>query len=201
MGDATNDTLDGGSGDNDIDTSQGDSNCVQVSMSYSAVEPVSQADTVLFAFPDPSTARVMTGALPTATAPINLDGGPGDDTILGSLGRDYLSGDDGNDVLNGRDGNDGLLGGSGDDSLDGGNDSDHLSGGDGRDTLQGGSGVDVLSSGPGRDLLFAFPAGAAYGSVAPDFFLEEPPNGDSDIIDVGPIPEHFAEDNTFHPDH
>ncbi|MBV8685105.1 MAG: hypothetical protein JOZ90_02445 [Alphaproteobacteria bacterium] len=64
-----------------------------------------------------------------------LDGGGGDDVLLGDAGRDRLLGGDGND---------GLVGGAGDDRLYGGAGDDLLRGEDGRDFLQGGAGADTF---------------------------------------------------------
>lgn len=64
-----------------------------------------------------------------------VDGGGGNDIILGSNGADTLLGGAGNDLLLGRDGDDLLLGGDGDDVL---------GGGSGIDGLDGGAGVNVV---------------------------------------------------------
>jgi Ca2+-binding RTX toxin-like protein len=65
-----------------------------------------------------------------------LDGGRGDDVLIGSAKSDLLLGGDGNDRLFGLDGIDVLSGGRGKDYLDGGLDSspDVYDGGAGRDT-------------------------------------------------------------------
>lgn len=65
----------------------------------------------------------------------SYDGGPGDDTIVGSGGPDTITGADGNDVLSGAGGGDTIIGGNGDDLL---------SGGVGVDTLTGGAGNDIF---------------------------------------------------------
>jgi serralysin len=121
---------------------------------------------------------VVTGTVPTATATGNdtLDGGNGNDAILGLAGNDTLNGANGNDVLDGGGGNDRLvggngndmlfgsfgmdtlIGGNGEDSLDGGAGNDDLNGGNGKDTVNGGTGDDDLTGGNGPD-LFVFNAG------------------------------------------
>jgi len=58
--------------------------------------------------------------LPTGLAGVTLNGGPGDDLLIGSRGADSLFGGDGDDTLRGADGNDTLDGGLGADTLDGG---------------------------------------------------------------------------------
>ncbi len=62
--------------------------------------------------------------------PVLIDGGSGDDTLLGGRSSNVLVGGDGNDIL---------FGGSGDDILIGGNGNDLLWGGGGQDVLIGGS--------------------------------------------------------------
>ncbi len=104
---------------------------------------------------------------------LDLDGGDGDDLLVGAEGIDVCRGGDGDDILVGGDGNDILLGGedndlvlggAGDDLLDGGggNDSlragtgdDNLSGGDGNDSMHGGRGQDTADGGAGRDRAMA----------------------------------------------
>ena len=92
--------------------------------------------------------------------PVTLNGGAGNDTLLGNdvgdvlngnAGNDSLVGGSGNDTLIGGDGNDTLIGHAGDDSLDGGAGADIAVGGLGNDTVLGGSGRDLLIGGYGRD--------------------------------------------------
>jgi Ca2+-binding RTX toxin-like protein len=82
-----------------------------------------------------------------------LNGGAGNDTIVGYATDDIIFGGDGNDQLSGRAGNDVLQGENGDDSLIGEGGHDTLLGGAGNDTLQGGEGDDVLDGGAGNDTL------------------------------------------------
>ena len=64
----------------------------------------------------------------------SLDGGEGDDTLIGLSNTDFLRGDQGNDNLYGGDNDDGLDGGPGNDFLDGGPGEDRADGGPGVDT-------------------------------------------------------------------
>jgi Ca2+-binding RTX toxin-like protein len=64
----------------------------------------------------------------------SIDGGEGDDTLIGLSNVDYLRGEEGDDTLNGGDNADGLDGGPGNDILDGGSGEDQADGGPGRDT-------------------------------------------------------------------
>ncbi|HAB11838.1 MAG TPA: hypothetical protein DCE47_09125, partial [Planctomycetaceae bacterium] len=75
-----------------------------------------------------------------------IGGGDGDDILFGGSGNDVLSGDDGADQLSGQVGNDDLSGNAGVDSLFGGDGSDEINwiSGDGNDVVQGGDGADVL---------------------------------------------------------
>lgn len=64
---------------------------------------------------------------------VNINSGPGADTLFGSSGRDTLNAGTGNDVLFGGAGQDVLFAGPGDDFLDGGASNDILIGADGTD--------------------------------------------------------------------
>lgn len=98
----------------------------------------------------------------------SLEGGEGNDTLIGGGRDDRLDGGNGNDLLFGdgigvaHEGNDRLYGGKGDDELqgNGGDDllmgeegADHLSGQDGNDLLSGGEGDDGMNGGAGSDAL------------------------------------------------
>jgi Ca2+-binding RTX toxin-like protein len=75
---------------------------------------------------------------------LSVDGGVGNDTVVGSEGPDLIQGGDGND---------GLSGGGGDDRIVGGLGSDTMNGGAGDDTLvwNNGDGTDVMNGDDGRD--------------------------------------------------
>ncbi len=78
-----------------------------------------------------------------------LNGGLGDDVLIGSGGADTIDGGRGNDLADGEDSADTLLGGDGNDELLGGDGDDVLLGGDGDDVLSGGAGNDMLNAGQG----------------------------------------------------
>ena len=76
-------------------------------------------------------------------APVTLNGGAGDDRLIGSIGDELLHGEEGHDTLIGGAGNDWLYGGDGRDTLYGDHDSDSA-GGSGHDHLYGGAHGDKL---------------------------------------------------------
>ncbi len=79
---------------------------------------------------------------------ITVDGGAGDDTILGSNGVDHLLGGDGNDFIDGQQGNDVALMGAGDDVF-------QWDPGDGSDTVEGQDGADTMAfNGSGGNEIF-----------------------------------------------
>lgn len=83
----------------------------------------------------------------------SISAGDGNDTLSGGDGNDVLRGDAGHDVLRGQMNNDRLFGGEGDDTGDGGGGDDSLSGDNGNDSLMGSTGNDALSGGDGRDKI------------------------------------------------
>lgn len=92
-----------------------------------------------------------------------LDGGDGDDWILGGANNDTLQGGNGNDYLDGGSRNDSILGGAGNDKVYGNGGNDKLYGGLDKDTVWGGSGNDLLDGqeqadkvygGSGNDTLY-----------------------------------------------
>ena len=73
-----------------------------------------------------------------------LNGGGGDDTLVGSRGDDSLDGGAGNDVIRGGAGHDTLFGNLGNDRLFGQGGIDELGGGLGDDRIDGGGGVSII---------------------------------------------------------
>lgn len=82
-----------------------------------------------------------------------LSGYKGDDVAWGGKGDDLIRGHEGNDWLFGESGNDRIYGYKGDDVIDGGSGDDYLSGWSGDDILVGGKGDDYLRGHSGEDLL------------------------------------------------
>jgi Ca2+-binding RTX toxin-like protein len=75
--------------------------------------------------------------LPAGNTTLTLDGGAGNDVLLGSRGADRLLGGDGKDFVDGNQGNDVALLGAGDDVF-------QWDPGDGSDTVEGEAGTDTL---------------------------------------------------------
>lgn len=73
-----------------------------------------------------------------AATAITLNGGDGNDVLIGSSAADVLNGDVGNDTLRGKDGNDTLSGGVGDDTFD------EEAAATGEDVCNGGAGTDTV---------------------------------------------------------
>jgi len=79
---------------------------------------------------------------------VTADGGPGNDSLLGTNGIDVLIGGEGNDFIDGQQGNDVVFMGSGDDTF-------QWDPGDGSDTVEGQDGQDVmLFNGSGANEIF-----------------------------------------------
>jgi uncharacterized delta-60 repeat protein len=77
--------------------------------------------------------------------PVTIDGGAGDDVLLGHQGRDRITGASGNDRI---------FGAGGDDWLSGNAQTDKANGGDGNDSIFGNGGSDRLEGGAGNDTIF-----------------------------------------------
>jgi Ca2+-binding RTX toxin-like protein len=137
-----------------------------------------------------------------------LEGGSGNDLLVGDGGDDILSGGADNDQLFGDDeagylvvpGDDVLDGGAGDDFLAGGDGNDSLSGGTGVDQLFGDKGVDVLDGGDDVDTLHGGDgADELFGGAGDDLLfgdgLNNPSNvsaaGGADFLDGGAGNDHL----------
>jgi hypothetical protein len=116
---------------------------------------------------------------------LRLEGGAGNDTIVGSDAHDVLVGGEGDDRIWGRKGNDLILGGGGNDELHGeegrdiiigGAGDDRIDGGPGNDFLQGGTGTNEVVGGAGQNSIVGEPAGDAGRTIiirgSPEFIAE-----------------------------
>ncbi len=82
-----------------------------------------------------------------------VDGGSGDDTMIGGKSGDVLVGGPGQDTIYGGPGFDSCEGGNGNDFIDGGQSDDGIDGGTGRDILVGGGGSDAINGGAAEDIV------------------------------------------------
>ena len=83
-----------------------------------------------------------------------IEGGSGDDVIIGRDYADYLRGGDGADSIHGGGGADDINGNTGDDTINGGAGDDWVSGGQHNDLLLGGAGNDLVLGNLGNDTLY-----------------------------------------------
>ncbi|MGE0251755.1 MAG: calcium-binding protein [Dongiaceae bacterium] len=84
----------------------------------------------------------------------NIFGGAGNDYIVGGIVDDSLNGGDGNDTIYGRGDDDAITGGRGNDLLYGEDGNDYINGNDGNDIIYGGAGNDEIIGGRGTDILY-----------------------------------------------
>lgn len=113
-----------------------------------------------------------------------LIGGVGNDSLRGGGGDDFLDGNDGDDTLNGGSGNDTLIGGAGADGISGFTGNDLINGNAGDDTLYGGEGADTLLAAAGNDTAFGGDgADVIRGHSGTDVLIGGNGNNDPDISD------------------
>ncbi|CCC96833.1 calcium-binding protein [Azospirillum baldaniorum] len=200
LGSAFNDTLTGGNGSDTLIAGDGD-DVLYIDADDALVSGGAGFDTVYVQGDGNLTLdltasgieRVFSGSgndILTATGSVTLveiNGGAGDDLLVGSAFDDTLRGDAGNDTLYGGDGNDVLVGGSGDNVLFGGAGDDRLyvdtqtaslDGGAGNDTVyarySGGvtldlsASIELFSGSVGSDTVTAVNASAAVELIGGD---------------------------------
>jgi Ca2+-binding RTX toxin-like protein len=118
--------------------------------------------------------------LPAGTPGVEIHGGQGDDTLIGSVNDDTIYGGAGNDSIGG---------GAGDDWIAGGAGSNTLRGGAGNDTITAGAGSNLINGGPGDDTIYAdngFPD-SIYGGTGNNTAYVDPNNIDL-VVNATAIP-------------
>ena len=179
IGNAGNDVLDGGAGDDKLTGNAGNDSLLggigSDTVNASGGMNYILTDTSLMGDGSDTLGQIEAALLTTGNLDSSIDasafsgsgtstlnGGNGNDVIIGSssndiinggAGNDTLQGGGGNDIINGGAGNDAIAGQAGDDMLFGGDGNDVISGGVGNDTLKGGIGNDVLIGGFGVDSI------------------------------------------------
>ena len=152
IGGLGDDTLDGGAGiDIIMETGDVDFTLTSSSMTGHGTDIVLNVECAILIGGDGDNVIDISGL--AASYPPTLDGGGGNDRLIGSSFVDVLRGGAGNDTLIGNAGDDILQGGTGDDQILGGSGNDSLSGGSGDDSLLGGQGDDIAFGGSGADSL------------------------------------------------
>jgi Ca2+-binding RTX toxin-like protein len=148
VGNAGANFLNGGPGD-DILTGGGGADVLEGSGGIDTATYVEKTEGVAVALSNNIVVQLTVGGKPEDRLSNieNIDGGQGNDTLVGDSKANTFRGFGGNDVLSGGLGNDALDGGAGNDRLDG---------GEGDDVLIGGGGADVLSGGRGNDVFVFF---------------------------------------------
>lgn len=116
-------------------------------------------------------------------AHITLNGGAGDDFVVGGNGSDSLFGELGNDTLQGGSGRNGLDGGDGDDLIING-DGSIATGDAGNDTIQAAVN-DVVSGGDGNDLIRLGSSTQATGGAGDDTFTATANAASGSLTDAG----------------
>lgn len=117
-----------------------------------------------------------------------LEGGRGNDVLIGGLARDELFGGDGHDILLGESNGDFTFSGE----------ADLLYGGDGNDTLFGGFGPDMEYGGPGDDLFLGSEGDdEQFGEGGDDEFRWNPAASGEDSVVGGPGEDLFSNELGF----
>jgi Ca2+-binding RTX toxin-like protein len=173
IGNFGNDSLDGGAGDDTfliglssgVDIFAGGSgndriaasaaNAVIAFSQISGIETIDGAGLANVRIGGSAASDLMDFSAIALTGISAIDGGNGNDTIIGTAGADSVIGGSGQDSLLGAGGNDTLDGGIGNDWLDGGSGTNSLIGGDGNDTFIARSSSDkvVEASNAGIDTI------------------------------------------------
>jgi Ca2+-binding RTX toxin-like protein len=113
----------------------------------------------------------------------SITGGSADDTLLGGDGADTIAGSAGNDSIDAGDGDDVVTGDAGDDTILADDGNDTVSGNLGNDNIRGGDGLDSISGNEGLDTLNGNSgADTISGDDGGDFILG---GGGADLVNGG----------------
>jgi Ca2+-binding RTX toxin-like protein len=113
-----------------------------------------------------------------------LVGGAGNDTLYGLGGNDFLFGEKGSDFIYGGDGADRVDGNEGNDVINGDVGNDTINGGDGSDYIEGGAGIDYMTGGKGVDYFYGcYDLSFATFDVISDFSPAS--SGEADVLVLG----------------
>lgn len=148
-----------------------------------------------------------------------ISAGEDDDLLVGGVGNDKLRGEAGDDMIFGGAGNDFVDGGSGDDLLVGGAGTDKMVGGTGSDTIESGAGNDhlwggnwskddtadtfVFASGSGKDFVHDFEAEhdvldlTAFGTALEDVRATAQDQGWATILNLSALDDGAAGDTVI----
>ena len=166
FGDILNNTFEGGGGDDTLQGHGGDDNLdggdgVDMALYIEKTEPVHVTLSGV------NSAIVTVGGVSEDTVRDieGIEGGSGNDTLIGDDRDNALQGGEGDDTLRGEGGNDLLRGHEGDDTLQGSDDNDTLQGHAGNDTLDGGDGSDMALYTEETESLRVILAGSENSSV------------------------------------
>jgi Ca2+-binding RTX toxin-like protein len=130
-------TVNGTKGDDQVEVLGQDGSLTVAGLSELVTISASEATDALVVAGGAGNDTLSAVTLPAENTMLTLDGGTGNDVLLGSRGADRLLGGDGKDFVDGNQGNDFALLGAGDDVF-------QWDPGDGSDTVEGEAGTDTL---------------------------------------------------------
>ncbi len=113
-----------------------------------------------------------------------INGRGGNDRVTSGGGQDTITTSSGNDVINSGGGNDVIVSRGGDDVIDAGDGNDRIIAGDGKDVITGGNGNDWIFGGNGNDTINAgLGSDNVYGGYGSDTFVLNTGDGQAKIFD------------------
>jgi hypothetical protein len=164
----------------------GASSCTALDALRAACGAAADFDEVVFGFADGNDNLNVPSEFPSFPIAMTVDGGRGDDVLMGGLLDDSLSGGPGNDVVVGNAGDDDVFGGDGNDAIYGDGGVDLLDGGDGNDYLVANETPPEpdyeVSCGAGEDIVEGYSDG---DPIADDCETVDPPYLDGELRITG----------------